>query len=119
MDIHQIYSSWSLANKLPTEKHVQYFTVMEKPCELEFIAMLLRDAGQKVEVSPDPATMEKIPLTWSERVSDVFVINVGPENVELRVFLESIVAARTFGRTARSEASSPRPSLQLARLMLV
>jgi len=91
MDIHQIYSSW-LKHKLPTEKHVQYFTVMEKPCELEFIAMLLRDAGQKVEVTPDPVTMEKIPHVWSVRVSDVFVINVAPENVELRVFLESINA---------------------------
>lgn len=91
MDIHQIYSSW-LKDKLPTEKHVQYFTVMEKPCELEFIAMLLRKASQKVEVSPDPVTMEKIPHVWNKRMSDVFVINVAPENVELRVFLESIDA---------------------------
>jgi len=91
MDIHQIYSSW-LKHKLPTEKHVQFFTVMEKPCELEFIAMLLRDARQKVEVTPNLATMEKIPHVWNKRMSDVFVINVGPENVELRVFLESIDA---------------------------
>lgn len=103
MDIHQIYSSWLLANKLPTEKHVQYFTVMEKPCELEFIAMLLRDAGQKVEVTPDPTTIEKIPLTWSESVSDVFVINVGPENVELRVFLESI-GAPPYERVSESKS---------------
>lgn len=92
MDIHQIYSSWLLANKLPTEKHVVNFTVMEKPCELEFIAMLLRSADQKVEVMPDPTLMEKIPHTWNKRMADVFVINVPEKNVELRVFLESLNA---------------------------
>lgn len=92
MDIHQIYSSWSQSRKIPTEKHVQYFTVMEKPCELEFIAMLLRDAGKRVEVTPDPATMDKIPHVWNKRMVDVFVIDVPEEKVELRVFLESVGA---------------------------
>ncbi len=92
MDIHQIYSSWVRARKLPTPKHVQYFTVMEQPCELEFIAMLLRDAKKKVEVSADQTLMEKIPNVWNKHMADVFVINVPEENDGLRVFLESIDA---------------------------
>lgn len=116
MDIHRIYSFW-LKHKLPTGKHVQYFTVMEKPCELEFIAMLLRDAGQKVEVSPDPATMEKIPLTWSERVSDVFVINVPEENVELRVFLESIGAPQ-YERVVESKTDVDELADEMSALSL-
>jgi len=109
MNANKIYSSWKAYDQSPNIEHVIYFTISEKPRELELASLILKATGKTLDITSEltRALVEKIPLVWNDSVVEVVHIdkNTLDKHVELRVFLESMASYKPYTRTSGEKKS--------------